>query len=60
MKKRRDPHPICRRSVEKRIPRTLKTTPPRYPLDTVRQDNEQFHPLRPKRTTFETYLMFHA
>ena len=33
--KRRDPHPICRGSVEKRFPRMLKTTPPHYPLDTV-------------------------
>ena len=33
--KSRDPHSICRRSVENRFPRTLKTTPPRYPLDTV-------------------------
>ena len=30
MKKRRDPRPICRRSVEKRFPCTLKTTPPRW------------------------------
>ena len=35
VKKRRDPHPICRRSVEKRFPRTLTATPPRYPLNTV-------------------------
>ena len=27
MKKRRDPHPICRRSVEKRFPPSLKTIP---------------------------------
>ena len=33
--KRRDPQPICHRSVEKRFPRTLTTTPPRYPLDTM-------------------------
>ena len=30
--KRRDPHLICRRSGEKLLPRTLQTTPPRYPL----------------------------
>ena len=33
--KRRDSHSICRRSVEKRFPRTLKLTPPPYPLGTV-------------------------
>ena len=33
--KRRDPHPICRQSVEKQFPRTLTSTSPRYPLDTV-------------------------
>ena len=30
--KRRDPHPIFRRSAEKRFPRSLKSIPPRYPL----------------------------
>ena len=40
--KRHDPYPICRRSVENSLPRTLKTTPqyvlatpPRNPLDTM-------------------------
>ena len=42
--KRRDPHPICRRSVEKRFPRTLKRTPPCYPLDTVIILSESMYP----------------
>ena len=40
MKKRPDPHLLCCQTVEKQSPRTLNTTPPRYPLDTLIANND--------------------